>query len=226
MDYTRRAVRALLGATAHPGGTALTAHLLDRLALPAGSLVGDVASGHGATLRLLAARGLLPVGVDVEPAAVARAARGAVVADAHALPWRTGALDAVLCECSLSTFDIPARALAEAVRVLRPGGLYAMTDIVLRRDLAPARVVAAVDRLTTARDLPTYRTLLEQAGLQVFRVEDRADDARALALRVARRLRLVGARSTAADARACAAAVETGALSYALVVAVLPPSVP
>jgi arsenite methyltransferase len=219
VDYVARGARALLGATDHPGGTALTDHALRRLALPPGSLVADVACGRGATLRLLATRGLLGVGVDVEPRAVARAGRGAVVGDAHALPLPTGAGDAALCECSLSTFDDPARAAAELARVVRPGGGIAVTDVVLRRDLAAPEVVAAVDRLTTARTTGGYAELLDGAGLRVERVEDRAADARALARRVARRLALVGARDAARTARACAQAVEAGALSYALLVA-------
>jgi arsenite methyltransferase len=218
VDYARTGARWLLGATAHPGGTALTAHVLDRLALPAGALVADVACGDGTSLRLLASRGLRGVGVDVEARAVARAPR-AVVGDAHALPLRTAAYDAVLCECAVSTFDDPARALAEMARVLRPGGVVAMTDVLLRRDLAPPEVVAAVDRLTTARTLPEYVALVEGAGLRVERTEDRAADALALCRRLARRLRLVGASRHAATARACARAVEAGALSYGLVVA-------
>ena len=221
MDYARTGARWLLGATAHPGGTALSQHLLDRLDLPAGALVADVACGDGATLRLLERRGLLGVGVDVEPRAVARAGR-AVVGDAHALPLRTTAYDAVVCECAVSTFDDPLRALTEMARVLRPAGALAMTDVLLRRDLAPAEVVAAVDRLTTARTLPEYVALVEAAGLRVLRTEDRAADALALSRRVARRLALVGASRHAATARACARAVEAGALSYGLVVATRP----
>ena len=219
VDYARNAVRLLLGATAHPGGEALTRHVLDRLDLPVGALVADVACGDGASLRLLARRGLLGVGVDLEPRAVARAGAHAVVGDAQALPLRSGAYDAVLCECAVSTFADPARALAQVRRVLRPGGAFAMTDVVLRRDLAAPEVVAAVDRLTGARTLPEWVALVEGAGLRVVRTEDRAQDARALARRVARRLALVGARRTASTARACAQAVEVGALSYALVVA-------
>ncbi len=104
---------------------------------------------------------------------------------------------------------------------MRPGGQVAITDVVLRRDLAPARVVDAVDRLTTARTLAQYAALLERAGLRVVRTEDRSDDALALCRRLARRLRLVSPRH-AATARACAQAVEAGALSYALLVAVRP----
>ncbi len=221
MDYARTAVRALLGATAHPGGEALTRHVLDRLALPIGSLVADVACGDGAALRLLERRGLLGVGVDLAPRAVRRAG-AAVVGDAQALPLRSGAYDAVLCECSVSTFADPAAALAEMARVLRPGGRLAMTDVVLRRDLAAPEVVTAVDRLTGARTVPEYVGLLEDAGLRVLRVEDRAQDALALSRRVARRLALVGARGTASTARACARAVESGALSYVVLVAVRP----
>ena len=222
MDYTRRAARWLLGATAHPGGEALTRHLLTRLHLPVGALVADIACGDGATLSLLGRAGLLAVGVDVEPRAVSRAARhgAAVVGDAHALPLAGGAYDAVLVECSVSTFDDPARALAELARVLRPGGQLAMTDIVLRRDLAAPGVVATVDRLTGARTLPDYVSLIETAGLRVVRTEDRAGDALALCRRLERRLTVVGARRAAATARSCAEAVGAGALSYALVIAV------
>ena len=222
MDYTRRAARWLLGATAHPGGEALTRHVLARLRLPAGALVADIACGDGATLSLLGRAGLLAIGVDVEPRAVALARRQApaVVADAAALPLASGAYDAVLCECSVSTFDDPAAALAGMARALRPGGQLAMTDVVLRRDLAGADVVAAVDRITTARTLPEYAGLLEAAGLRVVRVEDRPDDVLALCRRLSRRLSLVGARQSAATARACAEAVESGALSYGLLVAV------
>ncbi|MBW3656808.1 MAG: class I SAM-dependent methyltransferase, partial [Gemmatimonadetes bacterium] len=178
MDYTRSAARWLLGATAHPGGEALTRHLLDRMQPPPGALVADVACGDGATLGVLAGRGLLAVGVDVEPRAVARArGRGAaVVGDAHHLPLASGAYDAVVCECSVSTFPDPGRTLAQMARVLRPGGTLGMTDVVLRRDLAPAEVIAVVDRLTTARTLAGYAALVEQAGLRVVRTEDRSED--------------------------------------------------
>lgn len=225
MDYTRRAARWLLGATAHPGGEALTRHVLGRLRLPAGALVADVACGDGATLSLLSRAGLLAVGIDIEPRAVATARRHApaVVGDAHALPLTSGAYDAVLVECAVSTFADAPRALAQAARVLRPGGQLAMTDVVLRRDLAQPAVVAAVDRLTTGRTVTQYGALLTGAGLQVVRVEDRPADALALCRRLSRRLTAVGARNAASTARACTRAVEEGALSYALLIAVRPP---
>ncbi len=208
MDYRRRAVRFLLGATAHPGGLPLTRHLVERMELPTGAAVADVACGAGASLRLLRDRGCQAVGVDLHAST-----SGSVVADAHALPLRASSYDAVLCECALSTFDRPEVALTEMRRVLRPGGVLGLTDVLLDRDRADVAVITAVDRLTTARTLPSYAALVEAAGLTVVATEDRGQDAAALVRRLRRRLPL------SPTLRACEAAVRSGALSYGLVVA-------
>lgn len=205
MDYRTRAAKWLLGATAHPGGEALTEHLLDRMALPPGATVLDVACGAGATLRILGRRGHLAIGVDVQPDTPE-----AITADAHALPFASSSYDAVICECSVSTFDRPAQALAEMHRVLRPGGLVGMTDVVLRRDLASASVIASLDRLTTAQATTTYADLLRRAGFDVLATEDRRQDAAAMLTRLRRRLPLSG------TLRECADAVQYGSLSYGL----------
>ncbi len=203
MDYTRRAARFLLGATAHPGGELLTEHLLDLLQLPEQSLVADIACGAGTTLGLLRARGHRAVGVDLTPTHV--------VGDAQELPLRSGTFDALLLECSLSTFDRPDDALAEVVRVLRPGGCFGMTDVLL--DGAPADVTRAVDRLTHARTMSAYAGLLAAAGLTVTVQEDRDADALALVRRLRRRLPL------SRTLRACEGAVRSGTLGYGLLVA-------
>ena len=211
MEYASRAARWLLGATAHPGGVPLSRHLLDLLTvrdLAPGALVVDVACGRGGTLDLLAGRGLLSVGVDLAPSHPR-----AVIGDAHALPLRGGVWDAVVCECSISTFADPAQALAEAARVLRPGGLLAMTDVVLHRERAGPQVVAAIDRLTCARTLPGYADLLAAAGFEVLATQDRSGDALALLRRIRRRL------PWSRTVRHCEQAVLAGSLSYGLLVA-------
>jgi arsenite methyltransferase len=208
VNYGSTLARVLLGATAHPGGVPLSRHLLDLLELTPGSLVADVACGRGSTLDLLAERGHLPVGVDLSSRHVR-----AVLGDAHALPLAASTYDAVLCECSVSTFARPKVALAEAARVLRPGGRYAMTDVLLDRERAGPVVVAAVDRLTGARSVQAYAGLLEGAGLQLVTVEDRGAYALALVRRLRRRLPWSGV------VRACEQAVRTGALGYGLFLA-------
>ena len=208
MDYRTRPARWLLGASAHPGGRALTGHLLDRMDLPRGALVADVACGNGTTLDVVSGRGHLAVGVDLEPGT-----DRALVADAHALPLASSSYDAVVCECALSTFDAPADALGEMHRVLRPGGTLGLSDVLLRRDLALADVIAAVDRLTNARPLRAYADLVRAAGFEVLATEERPSDAAALVRRLRRRLPLWR------TLRQCEQAVRIGTLGYGLVVA-------
>ncbi len=104
------------------------------LALSPGDRVLDLACGHGRHARPMAARARTVVGLDRSAAYLARsgAAGGAgpraprlVRADVRALPFRTGAFDAVYSwYASLFMFDDAANAtcLAEAARVTRPGG--------------------------------------------------------------------------------------------------------
>ena len=208
VDYTTRAARFLLGATAHPGGEELTRHLLDRMALAPGAVVADVACGAGATLTVLRSQGQLAVGVDLTPTHV--------VGDAQCLPLRSSAYDGVLIECSLSTFDRPQDALSEVRRVLRPGGVLGLTDVLLDRSAATDQVVRAIDRLTHARTLIEYIALLEDAGMVVTATEDRGDDAQALVRRIRRRLPL------SRTVRACEQAIREGSLGYGLLTAVSP----
>ena len=205
MEYAGSAARFLLGATDHPGGRPLSRHLLDVLDLPVGSLVADVACGRGTTLELMADRGLLTVGVDLRTSHP-RAVRG----DAQRLPLRTGMYDGVVVECALSTFADPQMALSELRRVLRPGGRWALTDILLRRDLATPTVIAAVDRLTTARSPAGYAELAKEADLTVRYTEDRTPDALALLRRLRRRL------PWSATLKECEQAVRSGTLGYGL----------
>jgi SAM-dependent methyltransferase len=86
----------------------------------------DVGCGDGRLPSLYAAPEV--VAVDSSPDAVDRAAaRGldAQLADATALPFEDGSFDAVTCSHMLYHVPDPDRALAEFVRVLRPGGRFA-----------------------------------------------------------------------------------------------------
>jgi ubiquinone/menaquinone biosynthesis C-methylase UbiE len=103
----------------------------------------DLGAGTGRTLPLLPS-GARGVGVDPNAAALARARRRApgvplVVARAEALPFRDGAFDTVLAGLVLCSVADPDAALAEARRVLRPGGALRLLEHV--------RAVGLVGRL-------------------------------------------------------------------------------
>ncbi|MFI6225993.1 class I SAM-dependent methyltransferase [Micromonospora echinospora] len=96
--------------------------------MPPGGTVLDLACGTGGLLRRLPA-GHRGVGMDFSAGALRHAvdddATGGLAwvrGDAHQLPLATGSCDAVVCLAGLWVFADPARVLAEAHRVLRPGG--------------------------------------------------------------------------------------------------------
>jgi len=193
--WSAATVRLLAGASAHPGGLALTARLLAALDLPPGAPVLDLGCGSGPTLRLQRRLGLAALGLDIDPGAVRRAARhGPVVrADAHDLPFAGSSFAAVTCECVLSTTRDPAAVLAEVARTVTPDGWLALTDVVVDRERLAGRypdVLAAVDGLTTARSVEEWAALLTGSGLVVERVELCPAEVDALLSRLHRRLRL------------------------------------
>lgn len=96
----------------------------------------ETAAGTGVLTReLLASPGLEVVATDLN-APMLEAARARVpgdaavrvrweVADALALPFGNGEFDAVACQFGVMFFPDKVRGYAEALRVLRPGGLFA-----------------------------------------------------------------------------------------------------
>lgn len=120
--------------------------VLARIPDVTGARVLDVGCGTGIITRKIA---LLPavgeaVGVDPCPGFVERAHRRAPqlrfnVADARALPFPDHAFDGAMFATTLCHVPAPDRALAEARRVLRPGGFL----LVYEGDYAAATVALA-----------------------------------------------------------------------------------
>ena len=106
--------------------------LLDAAGVAAGSRVLDVASGPGYAAAAAAKRGATAVGVDFAAAAVAVARRrypalAFHVGSAEELPFPNADFDAVVMNFGLLHLARPEQALADARRVLRPGGRVAFS---------------------------------------------------------------------------------------------------
>jgi SAM-dependent methyltransferase len=106
-----------------------------RLAELGARTVLDVGGGNGRLARLLPGLGLRCVLVDISPAMLALAPHPAVRADGARLPVADGSVDAVAALFTLYHYEDPRRPIAEARRVLRPGGTFAACAP--NRDSAP-----------------------------------------------------------------------------------------
>ncbi len=106
--------------------------MLDSAGVGAGTQVLDLACGPGVVAGMATARGAVVCGVDFSAAmlAEARATHPSVQfvhGDAEAVPLPDADFDAVVSNFGLHHLPRPALALAEARRVVRPGGRVAFT---------------------------------------------------------------------------------------------------
>jgi SAM-dependent methyltransferase len=85
----------------------------------------DVGGGSGKLARLLPGLSMRCLLIDLSPTMLALAPRPAARADGARLPIASASVDAVAALYTLYHFDDPRLPIAEARRVLRPGGLFA-----------------------------------------------------------------------------------------------------
>ena len=148
--------------------------LLDLLPPAAIGRMLDIGTGTGALLELLAPRISTGLGVDASRAmlalARARLARPDLdhctvrQADMYRLPLQDDSFDLVVLQMVLHYAEDPAAALAEAARVLRPGGRLAVVDLAPHADPEPmARLAHRWPGFSDGRML----SLLAGAGLTI-----------------------------------------------------------
>lgn len=132
----------------------------------------DLASGDGVFAELIAAHAASVTCVDVSTAVIDAARRrlagvGNVafhLGDMHRLPFADASFDHVFAMHALSYSTEPARLLAEAARLLRPGGRVVVA--VLRRH-QHEETQRAYDHANLGLEVDELDGLLRSAGLQV-----------------------------------------------------------
>jgi 2-polyprenyl-6-hydroxyphenyl methylase/3-demethylubiquinone-9 3-methyltransferase len=141
---------------------------------PVGSRVLDIGCGAGFLTNRLAEQGFHVSGLDASASSLAvAAARDSTrsvryeLGDAKSLPFRDGSFDVACAMDFLEHVDDPARVIAEAARVLRPGGLFFFHTF-NRTLLAWLVVIKGVEWFVknTPRDLHVLSMFLEPESLK------------------------------------------------------------
>jgi ubiquinone/menaquinone biosynthesis C-methylase UbiE len=172
-------IRMLDAAEAMPGAATLRARSYELLRLSPGDTVVDVGCGTGRAVAELAGRGARAVGVDLDPAMLAPARSrfpgiDVRVADAADLPLDDGQARGYRADKVYHVLPEPSAALAEARRVLAPGGRIVLVgqdwDTVVidsdRPGLTRRIVHARADTIPHPRIARGYRNLLLDAGFR------------------------------------------------------------
>jgi arsenite methyltransferase len=101
------------------------------------------------------------------------------------IPLPDGSVDVIISNCVINLSVDKDRVLAEAFRVLRPGGRFAVSDVVVRGEV-PADIRRSIELwigcVAGALEESEYRAKLAKAGFEAIEVEPtriyRVDDAR------------------------------------------------
>ncbi|HYN21293.1 MAG TPA: arsenite methyltransferase [Thermoanaerobaculia bacterium] len=167
--------------------------------LEAGEVVLDLGSGGGIDV-LLSAKRVGPTGMaygldmtdDMLELARENQRRAGVEnveflkGEIEAIPLPDSTVDVIISNCVITLSADKRKVLAEAFRVLKPGGRFAVSDVVFRGEVPDAlrrNVELWIGCVAGALEEQEYRRLLAEAGFEAIEVEPtriyQADDARA-----------------------------------------------
>jgi ubiquinone/menaquinone biosynthesis C-methylase UbiE len=147
-----------------------------------GEIVLDLGSGGGIDV-LLSARRVGPTGkaygLDMTDEMLALARRNALAAraanveflkgDMEAIPLPDASVDVIISNCVINLAADKRRVLAEAFRVLKPGGRFAVSDVVVRGEI-PAEVRRSLELwvgcVAGALEEKEFERLLREVGFE------------------------------------------------------------
>lgn len=174
----------------HYGGLAAIDALAERGRIVEGTRVADFCAGLGGPPRYLSHRfGADVTGIELTPVRVKGAEEltrrvglqdrvRILEGDVMQVPLADGSMDVVISQEALLHVSDKPRALAEAYRILKPGGRLVFTDWIAHHPLAEADRTL-MWRGMAVRDLyslPAYADLVGKAGFAVTSVEDLTQD--------------------------------------------------
>jgi SAM-dependent methyltransferase len=160
-------------------------------ALRSGETVLDLGSGAGFDCFLAASRvgrtGRI-IGVDMTPEMVTKARANARRIGAANVEFRLGeiehlpvpdaSVDVIISNCVVNLSPDKGAVFREAIRVLKPGGRIAISDVVATQTI-PVEVAESVEALTGcvagAAKVDDLRALLIEAGFESVAIEPRSD---------------------------------------------------
>ncbi|NQT72174.1 MAG: class I SAM-dependent methyltransferase [Chloroflexi bacterium] len=184
--YESNHFNEVLAETLHLGGLELTARVAEIAGINENLHVLDIASGRGTTACFLARQyGCRVTGIDLSDISTKLSTHKATVqglapdtgfltADAEYLPFADCSFDVIVSECSFSLLTNKEIGAQEIARVLKPGGTFAFTDVLLTfplsQDLKTNLTFSCC--FSGAETKAGYLELLEHAGLAQTYFED------------------------------------------------------
>lgn len=174
----------------HYGGLDANDALAARAGIGKGARVADFCAGLGGPARYLAYRyGADVTGIELTPARVKGAEEltrlvglqnnvRVIEGDVMQVPLPDSSVDAVISQEALLHVPDKGRTLAEAYRILKPGGRIVFTDWVAHRPLSEVdkRLMWEGMAVTGLYSLENYSELVRAAGFTVLSVEDLTAD--------------------------------------------------
>ena len=175
--------QAQVGLTKHMGGLEATEKLIHHSDIKSEHEVLEVGCGVGQTTVLLVKRiGCRVVAVDISEAMIEYAQKYAKKegvsdkiefrqGDISELPSEDERFDALFCESVTVLAPDHRKAIQEYTRVLKPGGLVGINEVLYLKDSPPDEIIDWIAHDASGgghtRHMDSWKALLEEAGLQL-----------------------------------------------------------